>query len=223
MFAIGHASTALLLKRAYPAVRLTALLLSVQAVELLWVAFNLLGIERTTTEPTVRYLGDIHLAYMPFSHSVATTLLLCAAAWVAAAAAGRRRLGAALALGIGSHLVLDLLTHGRDIALAPFVDGPRLGSQLYPLAPGLAFFVELGYAVFCWAVFRGERALLTVVLFFSLTNVSFFFAGLPGPERWLAGRPHLIVTVILVQIAVTLAAVGWAASRSADGRRPRVA
>src|SRR5215470_15429260 len=72
MFAIDHAATALLLKRRYPSVSLTPLLLSVQAMELAWVGLNYLGIERTTTETAVRSVADIHLAYMPFSHSVAT-------------------------------------------------------------------------------------------------------------------------------------------------------
>jgi hypothetical protein len=36
-------------------------------MELLWVVLNYAGVERTTTEPVVRYVGDIHLAYMPFS------------------------------------------------------------------------------------------------------------------------------------------------------------
>ena len=40
MFAIDHAATALLVKRRYPSVSLTPLLLSVQAMELAWVGLN---------------------------------------------------------------------------------------------------------------------------------------------------------------------------------------
>ena len=43
-------------------------------MEFLWVGLNYIGVERTMTESVVRYLGDIHLAYMPFSHSVVTML-----------------------------------------------------------------------------------------------------------------------------------------------------
>jgi hypothetical protein len=46
MFAIGHAATALVIKRAYPSVPMTPLLISVQAMEFAWVALNHLGIER---------------------------------------------------------------------------------------------------------------------------------------------------------------------------------
>src|SRR5262245_41689494 len=72
MFAIDHAATALLLKRCYPSVPIAPILASVQAMELAWVGLNYLGIERTTTEATVRSVADIHLAYMPYSHSVGT-------------------------------------------------------------------------------------------------------------------------------------------------------
>ena len=70
MFAVDHAATALLLKRRYPSVPIAPLLLAVQAMELAWVTLNYLGIEHTTTEPVVRSVADIHLAWMPYSHSV---------------------------------------------------------------------------------------------------------------------------------------------------------
>ena len=72
MFAIDHAATALLVKRRYPTVPIAPLLVAVQAMELAWVLLNYLGVERTTTGPVVRSVADIQLAYMPYSHSVAT-------------------------------------------------------------------------------------------------------------------------------------------------------
>lgn len=214
MFAINHAATALLIKRRYRDVPLAPILISVQAMELLWVALNYSGVERTTTEPVVRYVGDIHLAYMPFSHSVATMIGVAAAAWLLASAAGRPRLGAAIGLGVASHLVLDLATHNGDIVLAPFVAGPGLGTYVYARLPAAAFLLELAYGLLCWWVYRGGSALLAVIVGFNLANLSLFFAAVPGPEQWLAGHPALLTTVILVQIVVTLLAVGWAAERS---------
>lgn len=217
MFAINHAATALLIKRRYPDVRLVPILISVQAMELLWVALNYIGVERTVTEPVVRYVGDIHLAHMPFSHSVATMAGVAVAAWLIAAIAGHARLGAAIGLGVVSHLVLDLATHNGDIALAPFVSGPELGTYLYARLPAIAFLVELGYGLLCWRVYRGGRALLAVIVGFNLANLSLFFVAVPGPEQWLAGRPALLTTVILAQILVTLFAVWWGARREPAG------
>lgn len=216
MFAINHAAAALIVKRRYPDVPLVPILLAVQGMELLWVALNYLGIERTVTESSVRFVGDIHLSYMPFSHSIVTMTLVALAAWAVAAVLGRPRLGAAVAIGVISHLLLDLATHDRDLVLAPFVAGPAFGTQLYGLFPLGAFILELGFGVLCWWIYRGGLALLAIIVGFNVANLSLFFAAIPGPEQWLANRPLLLTTVILFQIVVTLWAVWWGATRGAQ-------
>lgn len=214
MFAINHAAAALALKRGFPRVSLVWLLISVQLIELLWVLFNYLGVERTTTDDVVRTVGDIHLVHMPYSHSVAVTLALALAAWLLLGRVrGDGRLGLAVALGIISHLLLDLLTHAPDIALSPGVGTPKLGLGLYEAAPLLAFTVELGFGLFCWWLYRGGAALLAAIVLFNLANLSLFSVTIPGPEQWLGGRPLLLTTVILLQIIVTLTVVGWLAGR----------
>src|SRR2546428_11262483 len=108
MFAADHAATALLIKRRYPSISMVPLLVSVQAMELAWVGLNYLGVERTTTEAVVRSVADVHLAYMPYSHSVCTATVAALAAWlVIEKGFGRAALGRAVGLGIASHLVLD--------------------------------------------------------------------------------------------------------------------
>ena len=220
MFAINHAATALLLQRRDPSAPFVPLLLSVQAVEIAWVLLHYLGVERTITGSIVRDLGDIQLAYMPFSHSVLTVFAAALLAWAVGAFAGRPRLGASIALGILSHIVLDLATHNGDVALWPSADAPKYGTFLYERMPALAFLFELGYGILCWRVFRGNRALLAIVVSFNLANLSLFFAAIPGPEEWLAGRPLVLVTVIFAQIIITLWAVWWGARGSLASRRP---
>ena len=217
MFAVDHAATALLVKRAYPSVPLTPVLVSVQAMELAWVGLNYAGIERTATESTVRSVADIHLAYMPYSHSVATAVAAAVMAWlIVEKGLGRAALGRAVGIGVVSHLLLDLATHARDIALAPGWPTPKLGLGLYAAAPFLAFVVEFLYGVFCWYVDRGGSALLAVICLGNLANLSFLSPAIPGPESYLAGRPTLVVTVVFVQIVVTLILVG-SFSRRRDG------
>jgi LexA-binding, inner membrane-associated putative hydrolase len=218
MFAINHAATALLFKRRYTTVSLVPVLLAVQAMEFAWILLNYLGVERTTTESEVRYIGDIHLAYMPYSHSVLTALVAVVLVWSLGAGAGRARLGAILGFAILSHLVLDLLTHNGDIALGPFSNAPKYGTFLYGRWPLLAFLFELAYGVLCWRVFRGGWALLAIIVGFNLANVSLFFPAIPGPEDAMAGRPLLLVTVIFVQIVLTLWAVWWGAGKSPEPR-----
>ncbi|HEX6749033.1 MAG TPA: hypothetical protein VF092_17170 [Longimicrobium sp.] len=215
MFAIDHAATALLLKRRYPSVSMLPLLLSVQAMELAWVVLNYLGVERTTTEPSVRSVADIHLSYIPWSHSVATALGAAIVAWLALEFGFRKPLlGRAVGLGIASHLVLDLLTHAHDIALWPGLAAPKVGLGLYDSAPFLAFLVEMAYGVLCWRVYRGGRGLLALVVIGNLANLSLLSAAVPGPEALLAGHPLTVVTLIAAQIAVTLVLVGILSGRT---------
>ena len=208
MFAVDHSATALVIKRRFPSVPMIPLLISVQAMELMWVILNYLGVERTTTSSTVRTVADIHLAYIPYSHSVATvTVGALIIWWTIERALDRPALGRALALGIVSHLVLDIATHARDIPLWP---GSQydLGLGLYSAAPSAAFVIELAYGVLCWWIYRGSGALLAVVVVGNLANVSLFFAGIRGPEQLLAGHPMFVVTVIFAQIVTMLVLVG---------------
>jgi hypothetical protein len=219
MFAIDHAATALLIKRRYPSVPWAPILLSVQAMELTWVALNYLGVERTMTDSTVRSVANIHLAYMPYSHSVGTPIVAALTAWLIIEKGFRRvLLGRAIAIGILSHLILDLLTHAHDIVLWPGLASPKLGLGLYGSAPFVAFIVELTYGIFCWGIYRGKTSLLALITIGNLANLSFFSSAIPGPEHYLAGRPVLVVTVVLIQIVVTLVLVGILARRTGPSR-----
>jgi hypothetical protein len=220
MFAMDHAATALVIKRHFPDVHIAPILLAVQAMELAWVALNVMGIEHTTTATTVRSVADIHLAYMPYSHSVVVPLVAAALAWVIIELGfGRPALGRAVALGIASHLALDLLTHAHDIVLLPGLSSPRLGTGLYAIAPFLAFLVEMVYGIACWRIYRGRIAMLVLIVLGNLANLSLLSATIPGPEIYLAGRPLLVVGLVFVQIVATLLLVG-ALSRRVPGSLP---
>jgi hypothetical protein len=142
--------------------------------------------------PSVRSVADIHLVFMPYSHSVGTAIGAAALAWlILERGMGRVALGRAIGIGIVSHLILDLATHAHDIALWPGWTTPKLGLGLYGEAPLAAFALELAYGLLCWFVYRGNKGLLAL-----------------GPERYLANRPTLAVSAILVQIVITLVLVG---------------
>lgn len=216
MFAVDHSATALVIKRRFPSVALTPLLISVQAMELAWVALNYVGVERTTTAAAVRSVADIHLAYMPYSHSVATVMTAALVTWwTIERGLGRPILGRAVAIGIVSHLVLDIATHAPDIALWPGSSYPDVGIGLYSRAPAVGFGVELLYGVLCWWIYRGSRALLSIIVAGNLANISFFFAGIAGPEELLAGHPMAVVTVVFAQIVTMLVLVGLFAAKPA--------
>ncbi len=209
MFAINHAATALIIKKEFIHVPIVWLLISVQFMEILWVILNFLGIERTTTEKEVRYVGDVHLSFMPFSHSILTMIGVALLAWLVLSK-GLGLPGAGIAVGIGviSHLILDLITHSKDMVIAPLMKSPKFGLGLYAKHPIVAFILEIGYGIVCWWIYEGSWALLSVIVIFNLANISMFFSAVTGIEKYMANRPRLITTVILAQILVTLTLVG---------------
>ena len=209
MFAINHAATALVIKKWFGTVPMIWILISVQIMELLWVALNFLGLERTTTDSEVKYVGNIHLSKMPYSHSIVTMSGAAIISWlVLSQGFGWQNIGAAFGLGIASHLVLDLITHDRDIPIAPFIDGPKFGLGLYARLPVPAFFIEIGYGLLCWSIYGGSWLLLATIVLFNLVNLSMFFKTIPGIERMLAGKPRMITSVVFIQIVITLVLVG---------------
>jgi len=126
----------------FPNVPLAWLLISVQFVEILWVLLNLLGVEHTWTDPDVNTVGDIHLGYMPYSHSLISSILFAVLVWFIVGKLYKYRIVAiAVAIGVFSHIVLDMLTHTRDISLFPFLLEQKIGVGLYAI-PMAAFFVD---------------------------------------------------------------------------------
>ncbi len=208
MFAINHAATGLIIKKIFPDVPMAVILVSVQLIEILWVVLNFLGIEKTTTEDKVQSVSDVHLKYMPFSHSIVSTAVLAVGSWIFLDLGFKAAdIGTAVALGICSHLVLDLISHARDIVTAPFLDSRKFGLGLYEKPP-FAFVFETIYGIFCWWLYGGGAALFWIIIVFNIANVSFFIKAIPGPERLMAHRPFSITAIIALQIIVTAILVG---------------
>ena len=183
------------------------LLIAVQVVELLWVLFTYLGLEHAEITPNA-----VHLDYLPYSHSVFTGVVLALLVWGLGKVARRRNLGAAIALGIVSHTLLDIIHHEPNIALLPMQWGPRLGLNLqgYPI---LDFLVELAFCVACWAIFRGSRGLLIGIVVFNLLNIPLMF---PRANSFAPLMEHhnLLPTLILVQIVASWVMVWWLGHRT---------
>jgi hypothetical protein len=210
MHAMNHAITALALKKKFDYVPLAWLLVSVQLMELLWVGFNWLGVEYITVEREVQTIADIHLTHMPYSHSIASAMVLAGAAYLIF-----RRAGLAIALGILSHLVLDLITHVPDIAVLWFGWDLKLGSGVYGL-PLAALVVETVYGLAVWRYVKGSLGLLIAIVVFQLSMISAHVAWIAGLEASLASRPKLLAVGVAIQIAITLPLVWWLSRRSAQ-------
>lgn len=213
MNAANHAATALLLKTGFKKVPMVPLLISVQTMEVFWVALNFLGIEATTTEPEVHSIADIHLSHMPFSHSVAGSIAMASVASLVIWKIWQRSdVALAVAIGILSHLVLDLAVHAPDIPWAPFFEGEKMGTGLYASAPLLALGIETTYGLACWFIYRGNWKLLVSIVGFNVLAITSYTPLIVGSEQYLANDPQAFVAFIAFQIALTLFLV-WLFSR----------
>ncbi len=202
MHAVNHAITALAIKKAAKPVPLAPLLLSVQAIELMWVGFHFTGIEWTTIDTPALSVADVHLAHMPWSHSLAMSGLVALVFAVAGLLFWRKWIVAlALAAGVLSHIALDLATHAPDISIAPFLSDPKYGLGFYGALPAVAWVMELSYGLLIWWWIKGGKGLLALVLLFNaaaFTSYMPFIGGEMNPD------PMAFAQFVAIQIAITL-------------------
>lgn len=116
---VGHYAVALALKKFEKRVSLGVLFLAVQFVDILFMPFVLLGIERMNIVPDFTQSTHFELEYMPLTHS-----LLGSAFWAVLAYIvfrwvlfKDRSVALVLALAVFSHWILDLITHTPDLPL----------------------------------------------------------------------------------------------------------
>lgn len=197
MYAINHAVTALLIKKKQPTASILLLLISVQLVELFWVLFNYIGWEHFSISG-----GKIHLDFLPYSHSIFSGVL---AALISFAIINwgykNRNLAIAFAIGVISHVLIDLVFHEEDIQLSPFSDKPVWGLGIINF-PIVNFAIEFAYGFFCWWIFKGSKKLLWVIIIFNLIDLPIMLASgnaLTPFENY----PFLLPTTILFQIFIT--------------------
>lgn len=197
MYAINHAATALIIKKNQPAAPMFLLLVSVQLVELFWVIFNYLGWEHVSISN-----GRLHLDFLPFSHSVFSGVVLALISFLIIFCGYRKpKLAFAFAIGVLSHIIIDMVFHEKDIRLSPFSETPVWGFGIINY-PYLNFTLELMYGFFCWWYFKGSKALLIVIVVFNFSDLPMMLAhgDLLKPFEQ---HSFILPSVILFQILAT--------------------
>jgi membrane-bound metal-dependent hydrolase YbcI (DUF457 family) len=114
---IGHYGVALGLKKANKGISLGLLFLAVQAVDILWTVFVLLGIEKVEIAPGVTAANPLNFVYYPFTHSLLMSVVWAGVAYClfrfAPFKANWQKGKVALIMGTAvlSHFFLDLIVH----------------------------------------------------------------------------------------------------------------
>jgi hypothetical protein len=154
---IGHFALAYAAKRVAPRTSLGTLFAAAQLPDLVWPWLTLAGVEHATIAPGDTAFTPLRFDSYPVSHS-----LLTVAGWGAAFGVihyWRRRRGldaVVLALLVGSHWLLDFVTHRPDMPLWP--GGPRLGLGLWNSVPATIAVELLLFAAGLWLAASATRA-----------------------------------------------------------------
>ncbi len=129
---VGHYAAALALKKFEKRASLAMLFLGVQFVDILFMPFVLLGIERMNIIPNITQSTHFELEYMPYTHSLVGSLFWASIAYVVFRYVFVKKQSVALviALAVFSHWIFDLIMHTPDMPLWTD-DSMKLGLGLW--------------------------------------------------------------------------------------------
>lgn len=209
---IGHFAPALVAAARPQAAGLGTLFVAAQLVDIGFAALLVPGVEAMRIVPGITAMNPMDLFHMPYTHSLAGSLvwalLFGALVWIAT----RRRAAAiGAALVVVSHWFIDLLVHIPDLTLsgAP----PKLGLGLWN-HPGIAMPLEIaliGGALFYYGMRTrapaGDARLWILVALLALVQAIDWF-GPKEPVYSLA-----IPATMLGAYAVLALTAAWAGAR----------
>jgi membrane-bound metal-dependent hydrolase YbcI (DUF457 family) len=216
---VGHYGVSLAAKRWAPKLSLGWLFLAVQALDLLFASFLVLGVEKMRIVPGFTAYNPYDLYFMPYTHS-----LLGALVWsvvlglLARALIGRKGAVPAIVVGacVFSHWVLDVPMHTADMPLAGN-DSTKIGLGLWRHRE-LSLLAEL-IALWAGALFwlrasggTGRRRGTTLVFLGILTAVLLSTPFMPPPS----GPVGFAIFALAAYVGLAVLAA-WVDRRRAQG------
>jgi hypothetical protein len=155
---IGHYAVALAAKKAAPKTSLGTLFISAQFLDLLFPILVLLDLEHVRPDPGNTAFTPYDFYDYPISHSLVTSIAWSIAVGLIYFAIRRDRRGSwVLGICVMSHWILDAISHGPDM----------------PIAPGLSAYVGLGLWNSIPATVAVEGAMFVVgVILYAHTTIA---------------------------------------------------
>ena len=156
---VGHYAVSLALKKFEKRASLGVLFLAVQFVDILFMPFVLLGIERMNIVPGITQSTHFELEFVPYTHSLVGSVFWAAVAYVVFRWLFVKKQSVALviALAVFSHWVLDLITHTPDLPLWTD-DSMKLGLGLWNSAAATYALEAILLAGGLWIYLRATQA-----------------------------------------------------------------
>ena len=154
---IGHFAVGFAAKKFAPRTSAAVLLAAALFSDLLWPVFLGLGWEQARIDPGNTRFTPLDLAYYPWSHSLLMTFAwACVFALIYYQTTRYKRGAVVVWIGVGSHWVLDWISHRADMPLYP--GGPRLGLGLWNSITGTLVVETLMFVVGVWLYAGTTRA-----------------------------------------------------------------
>jgi hypothetical protein len=219
---IGHYGVSFAAKRFTPRTSLGTLFFAVQLLDVLFAIFVLAGVEKLRIVPGFTQYNPYDLYYMPYSHSLAGSLVWSAAAGLVVLAVSGQGAALWIALAVFSHFLLDVPMHTRDLPLVGN-DSMKIGLGLWQhrnvaLAAEL---VTLGIGLWIWRhattiePWRRTRTLVFAGFLFAVAMATPF---LPAPRDGTAFAWQALVGYVLLA-----AIAGWLDRGATATNSPRSA
>ena len=182
---IGHYAVAFGAKRVAPSVSLGTLVLAAQLPDLISPVFLLLGLEHLRIVPGITAVTPLDFYDYPWSHSLLAVLLWSVLVGGVYYALRRSKRGAWTTGAVAAlHWVLDFVSHGPDLQLAPGI-GRRVGLGLWNSVAATALVETALFAGAFFLYLRSTRARdrWGIISLWSLAAVllALYAASLAGP------------------------------------------
>jgi len=132
---IGHYGASLLARQFEPRLRVSAIFVAAQWLDIVWCVLALAGVEHLRMVPGITASNGLDLYFMPYSHSLGAAILWGAAAFTVCrfAFSMERKMAALLAIIVSGHWVLDLVVHRHDLLVESGLPKAGWGLWNYPL------------------------------------------------------------------------------------------
>jgi hypothetical protein len=208
----GHYGVAYALGARSTGVRLVWLVIAVQAVDIAFFVLAPLGVEQLIPIASANGPLGMQLVSIPYSHSLTLTLVYAAIIAAVGAMLRQWRVGAAIAIALASHWLLDLFVHLHDLPLT-VAEESKVGWGLWQ-RPAVALALEIGVLAggigMLWRTRRGHRERVWLGwTFFVLAVVQVLYVITPA-------QPTVIRMAIGAQVIYLITALlAWRIDRLA--------
>jgi hypothetical protein len=178
---VGHYGPSFGLRHASGGVPLWVLFLAVQFVDVLWACLVIAGVEKVRLTPGFSASSPLDLYYMPYTHSLAASIVWSVLLGALAAFVWNRRGGIVVALCVISHWLLDLPVHLADLPL--WGDVHKVGFGLWD-RPLIAFILEAGVLFLGVALYAKHARNKAAIWIFGFAMLALQMSNLvmPPPE-----------------------------------------